>query len=606
MAAPLIPDLIDQVLRGTNGQASWANPQGKKQTLTQHQGKERKRMTPIKIQAHLGHYTSPVESSLAEIAENNILGRIWAQDHTVWKPEPTEISNRLGWLNIAQTMKQNIARIQQLVSAVQAAGYTNVLLLGMGGSSLAPEVFRKVFGVLPDYLDLAILDSTVPGAVLDLAQKLDPVHTLLVVSTKSGGTVETISGFKFFYNWMSEAVGQDKAGEHFIAITDPGSSLVSLAERYHFRETFLNDPNIGGRYSVLSYFGMVPAALVGIDLDKLMERASSMAAECREEASVQHNPGAWLGTITGQLAQMGRDKLTFFLSPQIASFGDWVEQLVAESTGKDGKGILPVVGEAINGAEVYGSDRLFVCLRLADDNTFDAQLAGLQNAGHPVVIVDLNDIYDLGGQFFLWEIATAVASYRLGINPFDQPNVEAAKVLAREIVADYSRTGKLAVEPPSLVDGDIEVYLPDSIKSQSAADALRALLTQAQANAYIAIQAYIHPTPEVDSALSDLRTRWRDVTHLATTLGYGPRFLHSTGQLHKGDAGRGLFIQITADDPQDVPIPDEAGKPDSSMSFGVLKTAQALGDARALKNAGRLVLRLHFKGNVAKSIAALR
>lgn len=562
-------------------------------------------MTAIKLQAHLGHYDIAVEATLTTLAKNNVLGRIWAQDYTVWKPAPTEISNRLGWLTIAQTMKQNLSHIQQMVSAVQADGYTNVLLLGMGGSSLAPEVFRKVFGVANNHLDLAILDSTVPGVVLDFAQKLDPTRTLLVVSTKSGGTVETISGFKFFYNWMSEAVGQDRAGDHFIAITDPGSSLVGLAERYHFRETLLNNPNIGGRFSVLSYFGMVPAALLGINAETLLDRASAMGDECHLDVSGKRNPGAWLGAVMGQLARMGRDKLTFLMLSEIASFGDWVEQLVAESTGKDGKGILPVVGEPIDGTEAYGSDRLFVCLRLAGDSTFEARLADLQKAGHPVVIIDLNDVYDLGGQFFLWGMAAAVASHCLGINPFDQPNVEAAKVLAREIVADYSRTGTLAVELPTLVDGDIEVYLPDTVQSQSAADGLRALLSQAQEGAYIAIQAYIDPTAEVEKAVSSLRTHLRDHTRLATTVGYGPRFLHSTGQLHKGDAGRGLFIQLTADDPRDASIPDEAGKPGSSMTFGVLKTAQALGDARALKNAGRQVIRFHFKGDVAKGVVSL-
>lgn len=562
-------------------------------------------MTSINIQAHLANYGEAVENALTTLAENTIPDRIWNHDYTVWKSAPTEISNRLGWLTIAQTMKQTLPRIRQLVDTVRADGYTNVLLLGMGGSSLAPEVFRKVFGFASDHLDLAILDSTVPGAVLDFAQKLDPARTLLIVSTKSGGTVETVSGFKFFYNWMSETVGQEKAGDHFIAITDPGSSLVGLAERYHFRETFLNDPNIGGRFSVLSYFGMVPAALLGINVETLLDRASAMGDQCRLEVSDMRNPGAWLGAAIGRLAQRGRDKLTFFISPQIASFGDWIEQLVAESTGKDGTGILPVVGEPIDGAEAYGSDRLFVCLRLADDKVFDTTLVDLEAAGHPVIVIDMKDSYDLGGQFFLWGMAAAVASHCLGINPFDQPNVEAAKVLAREIVADFSRTGTLSVEPPSLVDNDIEVYVPDTLKAQPAADALRSLLHQAQEGSYIAIQAYVNPSAEIDGALSALRVHLRDRTRLATTMGYGPRFLHSTGQLHKGDAGRGLFIQLTADDPQDAPIPDEAGKPGSSMTFGVLKTAQALGDAQALRNAGRQVLRFHFKGNVAKGIQSL-
>jgi transaldolase/glucose-6-phosphate isomerase len=539
--------------------------------------------------ARLSTYQAAVDGALAEMAENRILKRIWAHDHTVWKPEPTEITNRLGWLHTAEVMGENLYRLGGLAEAVRADSYTHALLLGMGGSSLAPEVLRKTFGVKEGYLDLAVLDSTDPGAVLAHAERLDPAHTLFIVSTKSGTTVETLSFFKFFYNQVADAVGADRAGEHFVAITDPGSKLAELAQRYGFRATFLNDPNIGGRYSALSHFGLVPAVLAGVDVPRLLDRALAMACGSEPHVTVKDNPGAWLGAILGELTKAGRDKVTFVISPAIASFGDWVEQLIAESTGKEGRGILPVVGEPLGPPGVYGCDRLFVHIRLDSDGIHDAALAALQTAGHPVVRLNLHDPYDLGGQFFLWEMATAVASYLLGINPFDQPNVEAAKVLARQMVAEYREKGAL----------------PSGESAPLTAEALNDFLAQAQPGAYIALQAYLQPTAETDTALAALRIHLRNQFQLATTVGCGPRFLHSTGQLHKGDAGRGFFIQLTADDPRDAPIPDEAGSPDSSITFGVLKTAQALGDRQALLDAGRRVIRFHLGTDVVSGLKRL-
>jgi glucose-6-phosphate isomerase len=571
----------------------------------------------------LGPYQAAVDAALAEMTRNRVVARVWAHDYTVWKPEPTEISNRLGWLHAPEAMRQNVDRLTALTEAVRAEGYTDALLLGMGGSSLAPEVFRKTFGVADGYLDLAVLDSTDPGAVLAHAERLDLAHTLFIVSSKSGGTVETLSQFKFFYNRVAEAVGADRAGEHFIAITDPGSNLAALADRYHFRATFLNDPTIGGRYSALSYFGLVPAALVGVDVPRLLDRALAAARDCGSPsltmqrsrgAEVQgskgaevDNPGAWLGAILGELTRAGRDKVTFVISPAIASFGDWVEQLIAESTGKEGRGILPVVGENLpeslcpecNGPECnegsklsgrYGDDRLFIHLRLDGDETHTAALAALAAAGHPVVRLRWHDRYDLGGHFFVWGMATAIASHRLGINPFDQPNVEAAKVRAQEMVAAYIKTGTL----------------PGGESAPLTAAALDEFLGQARPGDYVALQAYLPPTRETDAALQELRTRLRDRLRLATTVGYGPRFLHSTGQLHKGDAGNGLFIQFTADDLRDVPIPDAAGSPASSITFGVLKAAQILGDQRALLDAGRRVIRFHLGADPVGGLKQLR
>jgi transaldolase/glucose-6-phosphate isomerase len=552
-----------------------------------------------RLTASLGPYQAVVDAALAEIVEEQIVARIWAHDHTVWKPEPTEITNRLGWLHTAEVMLENLARLHGLVDGVRTDGYTHALLLGMGGSSLAPEVFRRTFGVRDGYLDLAVLDSTDPGAVLTYVEQLDLFKTLFIVATKSGGTVETLSFFKFFYNRVAELVGADEAGAHFVAITDAGSKLDHLARQHGFRTTFLNDPNIGGRYSALSFFGLVPAALVGVDLEELLNRALTMACDCGscDCSVVGDDYGGRLGAIMGELAKAGRDKVTLMTSPAFGSFGDWVEQLIAESTGKEGKGILPVVGEPVGVPGVYGDDRVFVCLRLAEDSTHDATVQVLEDAGHPVVRLHLDDLYDLGGQFFLWEMATVVAGSRLGVNPFDQPNVEAAKVLARRTVAEYQERGALpAGEFAPLTFEALEQFLALAQTEMIAAHLPRS---------YVALQAFVQPAPETDMALLTLRVRLRDRTKLATTVGYGPRFLHSTGQLHKGDAGNGLFIQFTADDLQDIPIPDEAGSPDSAMSFGVLKTAQALGDWQALLSAGRRVIRFHLGEDVVGGLRQL-
>jgi glucose-6-phosphate isomerase len=530
--------------------------------------------------AYLATHQPAVDTALEEMARDRVIARIWSHDHTVWKPSPIEITNRLGWLHCAEAMQPQIPDLRAFAESITAAGYTDVLVLGMGGSSLAPEVLAKVFGPESSGLRVAVLDTTDPGAILAHAQHLDLIRTLFVVSTKSGGTVETLSAFKYFYNQTASAVGTGDAGQHFVAITDPGSSLTDLAARTHFRRLFLNDPNIGGRYSALSLFGLLPAALAGVDLGELLSRAVGMARWCEAAISpdMEDNVAARLGAILGELAKAGRDKLTLVISEPIASLGDWIEQLVAESTGKEGRGILPVVGEPLRPPLYYGNDRLFVHLRLDGHDSYDAALEALQRAGFPVVRLCLRDRYDLGEQFFLWEMATAVAAYRLGINPFDQPDVEAAKVLARRMVAAYTATGQLPADEPAPLT----------------AAALHAFLAQAQPGDYIALQAYLQPSAETDAALRALRSRLRDQLRLATTVGYGPRFLHSTGQLHKGDAGHGLFIQFTADDPRDVPIPDKAASPSSSITFGVLKLSQALGDRQALIEAGRRVIRFHL------------
>ena len=535
------------------------------------------------IQAQLGAYQAAVDQALAQMAAADVLKRIEQRDYTVWRDDPAEIRNRLGWLDAPAGMGTTVPRLQALRQTLLAEGYSDVLLLGMGGSSLAPEVFYNIFGGDPAGLRLAVLDSTDPGAVLAQAARLNPATTLFIVATKSGGTVETFSFFKYFYNWTVDALGAEAAGAHFVAITDPGSKLQAVAGQLQFRDTFLADPNVGGRYSALTFFGLLPAALVGVDVAQLLDRAQA----------VRKDDGATLGAILGALAKAGRDKVTFVTSPALANFGDWVEQLIAESTGKDGTGILPVVGEALGDPAVYGADRLFVYLRLAGadaaQGAHDAALAALAAAGHPLVTIRLHDLYDVGGQFFLWELATAVAGHLLGIQPFDQPNVESAKVLARQMVAAYHELGRL----------------PEDTPAPLSSTALRAFLAASRPGDYIALQAYVPPTPATTAALNALRLALRDRLHLATTVGYGPRFLHSTGQLHKGDGNNGLFIQFTADVLQDAPIPDEAGAAASGMSFGVLIQAQALGDGQALRDAGRRVIRFHLGTDVVGGLERL-
>ena len=545
--------------------------------------------------ASLGPDRAAVKAALADLAAGQVIDRIWARDHTVWRPDPSEIANRLGWLDIAERIRGALGPVRALVDTVLAEGYTHALLLGMGGSSLAPEVYRRTLGVSTGYLDLALLDSTDPRAVLDRAAWADAGRTLFVVSTKSGGTVETISLFKYFYNRVAVEVGPGAAGSRFIAITDRGSGLDELAKRYYFRATFHGDPNIGGRFSALSPFGLVPAALIGADLDRLLDRAVAAMAECRPsvDTALSTNPGAVLGATLGALARAGRDKLTLVLSPEAAGLGDWIEQLVAESTGKRGTGILPVVGEPLGAPKVYGDDRLFVHIRLAGDTTHDSAVRSLADAGYPVVRMEMADAYDLGRHLFIWEMATAVAASILGVHPFDQPDVDAAKDRARAFVAVYMTTGRLP-EPAPVLDCDGITAFGDAAKAATAGEALRAMVDHVPAGGYVALQAYLPPTPAIAAALEALRTVLRDRTRRAVTLGYGPRFLHSTGQLHKGDAGLGRFIQFTTDAAADVPIPDEAGRPDTNLTFGILERAQALGDAEALVALGRRAVRLHL------------
>ena len=522
-----------------------------------------------------------VERKLAELQQNDVVGRIWRRDHTVWKPSPEEITNRLGWLDVADQMSERAGELATFANEVRNDGFRYVVLLGMGGSSLGAEVLRQTFPSTEGYPKLLVLDSTVPAQVLATADSIDLAHTLYLVSSKSGDTIEPNVLYSFFRSLTEGAAGDDGVGERFVAITDPGSSLSKLAREAGFRRVFQNPSDIGGRYSVLSYFGLVPAALLGIDLPKLLSAAQGMAERCGPGVEPGDNPGALLGAILGANVLNGRDKLTLVISPSIESFGLWVEQLIAESTGKEGKGIVPVAGEALLGPEGYGDDRFFVYLRLnGDDNSAtDAAVGALDVAGHPVARLSLEDTYDLGAEFFRWEFATAIASALLGLQPFDQPNVQQSKDLTDRLLAKYEASGKMP-EPQSTVP-------------------FAELLGQVRAGDYLAIMAYVKQTAEVDRAMATLRRKVGEKHRIATTLGYGPRFLHSTGQLHKGGANNGVFLQLTADHENDVAIPGRR------YTFGAMADAQALGDLEALKVSGRRVARIHLGPDVVAGIDRL-
>ena len=553
----------------------------------------------------LGGYSDLIAAKVLDLRDERIIERIWEKDFTIWGNDPHEIFNRLGWLNSPDVTLNALDEINEFVAGIKKEGFTDALLVGMGGSSLAPEVFSLMFGTKKGFLNLHVLDSTHPEAVLEFEKKLNPSKTLYIVSTKSGGTVETISFMKYFYNSAMLKVGKDKVGNHFAAITDPGSGLENMATGLKFRKIFLNDPDIGGRYSALSFFGTVAAAVVGVDLKELLTHASEMADACKISGNgISKNTGALLGVIIGVLANEGRDKLTFISSEKFSYFGAWAEQLIAESTGKIGKGILPVDLEPIQPAKKYSDDRVFVYFRLKDDSSLDNQIEEIEKAGHPVIEIELNNIYDLGKEFFRWEFATSVIGWVIGIQPFDQPNVEQAKVIARKMMKEFQEKGKLPELKASLDKDGIKVFGDTEGKTPS--EMLANFLSQTESGeSYVCIQAYLKPSDKNWKELQTFREKILKKYKCATTLGYGPRFLHSTGQLHKGDAGNGFFIQLVADEKENTPIPDEAGSDKSSITFGTLIKAQSLGDRQALLDNGRKVLRFDLGNQIDKNLSLL-
>ena len=526
-----------------------------------------------------------VAARLSWAREQDLAARLWRRDHTVWGPDPTEAADRLGWLGIAEPMLEAVGQLEDFAAGVRADGFTDAVVLGMGGSSLAPEVMRRSFPGAAG-LRLHVLDSTHPDAIAAVAEAVPLETTLFVVSSKSGGTLETGSLMAFFRERVPDP-GQ------FVAVTDPGTSLAELAHADGFRRVALGDPDIGGRYSALSPFGLVPAALAGIDARALLTRAREAALAARSPASVP----MWLGLALGELARSGRDKLTLVADEPLGSFGLWAEQLVAESTGKTGVGIVPVADEPLGEPEAYWEDRVFVHLREATRPPHP-RLEALAAAGHPVIAIPFGHDVALAAMFFDWELAVAVAGAVLQINPFDQPNVQESKGLTADVLVEVERFGRLPTEAPDATDGPIAVF--GAPGAGSVTEALgHLLLDEAAPPAYVATMAYVPPSARTDAALTRLRTAVRDGRRTATTVGYGPRFLHSTGQLHKGGPAFGLFLQVTSGAETDLEVPGAA------YSFSTLVQAQAAGDRRALRARGLPLLHVHIEGDAAAGLQRL-
>ena len=541
-----------------------------------------------------------VQERLVALAAADFSERLWAADSTLWKADDDFhqkiVANALGWLSVFEGVRDEIQGLTEFVHELRAEGCRSAVLLGMGGSSLAPEVMSAILGTRPGYLDLHVLDSTDPAAVAAVAAAVDLESTLFVVASKSGGTTETACFHAYFYERLRELDGEH-AGHHFVAITDEGASLEQQALDQGFRAVFVNPGDIGGRYSALSFFGMVPAALIGVDLERLLDGVRAMAVACGPDVPAEQNPALRLGAAMGELALRGRDKLTLVFEPPLAPLGAWVEQLVAESTGKEGTGILPVDLEELGPAGAYGDDRVFAAVRLA--GAADAGVAGaleaLRDAGHPVLEHEMADVLDLGGEFLRWEIAVAAAGHVLGIDAFDQPNVQESKDITKGLLGEYAAIGELPAEPPA-DDGRRVVY---PVGDEDLPAALREFLAQAAAGDYVALQAYVAPGQAVWDQLQAVRLQLRDGLRVATTLGFGPRYLHSTGQLHKGGPNTGLFLQLLGHDPDDVEIP---GQP---YSFGTLKRAQARGDLTALRTHGCRAIRVCLGDDVPAGLARL-
>lgn len=555
-----------------------------------------------------GNLQEQVESTLAAWQAAGYVERLWAGDASLWTA--TDEAEWLGWLTVVDEQVANTHHLRMLADDVKSAGMTHALLLGMGGSSLAPEVLKMTFGDVKGCPQLHVLDSTDPSQIRAFADRVDLAKTLVIVASKSGSTLEPNILKQYFFEQIKEAVGADQVGSRLIAITDPGSQLDRLAQQEQFRHIFYGVPSIGGRYSALSHFGMVPAVVMGLDAVRLLERAQNMVRACSDEVAVAQNPGVRLGVALGELAKHGRDKITLVTSPPLWDLGAWLEQLLAESTGKMGNGLIPVDREVLGAPDVYGDDRVFVYVRVAaaPDTAPDAAVDALERAGQAVIRISVADTEALGQEFYRWEVATAVAGAVLGINPFDQPDVEASKVVTRELTTDYEATGALPLETPLLEADGITLYTdPQNAAALSQAVGrdtslvayLRAHLQRVQPDDYVAILAYLHMCPEHEARLQSIRHLVRDTRHVATCLGFGPRFLHSTGQAYKGGPNTGVFVQITCDEANDVPVPGQR------YTFGIVKAAQARGDFQVLAERHRRALRVHLGSDVYSGLAAL-
>jgi transaldolase / glucose-6-phosphate isomerase len=549
---------------------------------------------------------SAVHGTLDDWKNQEKVRRLWRGDTSLWTG--TDEANWLGWMGISDDQLAHIQHLERIAEEVRTAGYKHALLLGMGGSSLCPEVMRKTYGKISGSPELHVLDSTDPEQIRAVESRIDYKSAVFIVSSKSGGTLEPNILKQYFFERATQELGSLEAGNRFMAITDPGSNMQHVAENDRFRHIFFGLKSIGGRYSALSDFGMVPAAVMGVDIHRFLSATEEMVHACGATVPVDENPGVVLGAILGTLGLRGRDKVTIITSPAISDLGAWLEQLIAESTGKIGKGLIPVDRERLGKPEVYGDDRLFIYLRLdSADVAQDAAIEALEKAGHPVVRIALEDTYNLGEEFFRWEIATAVAGSVIGINPFDQPDVEAAKIATRKLTSEYEQQGSLPAETPLFEADGIRLFadpnnagtLRNSAKEQSLPGYLKVHLNRVKAGDYFALLAFIAMNDAHEAALQGIRHAVRDSRHVATCLGFGPRFLHSTGQAYKGGPNSGVFLQITCDAAKDLAVPGQ------KYTFGVVKAAQARGDFQVLADRGRRALRVHLGSNIKAGLATL-
>jgi transaldolase/glucose-6-phosphate isomerase len=562
--------------------------------------------------ALLGEYARPVQETLSELEAIKAVERLWSKDASLWKSDESHakiIANALGWLDVANVVRPKVEELEAFAKEIEDAGFTHIVVMGMGGSSLCVEVLRRTNVPMAGHPELLVLDSTVPATIRRIESMIDVERTLFVVSSKSGTTTEPAVFYATFFDKV-KAIKGDKAGENFVAITDPGTKMEADARRDKFRRIFENPSDIGGRYSALSFFGMVPAALMGLDVAAILDHAKVVMGECAPGVPIRENPGAVLGAALGALALKGRNKVTLVTPPPLESLGLWIEQLIAESTGKEGKGIVPVAGEPLGTPEVYGKDRVFVQIRTLDSHGLerDIELQALSKAGHPVLDLVMADPSDLGAEFFRWEIAVPIAGQRLGIDPFDQPNVQESKDNTKALLAAFAKDGKLPGLKPlvsfdgltfSVAPGDTSLSGSGSGR-EAAVGVLKAHLKRVKPGDYLAITQYIDERPDRDAAILAIRMGLRDTLKVATTTGYGPRFLHSTGQLHKGGSDEGVFLQLTANDGNDVPIPGEP------FGYATLVEAQALGDFQSLAKRNRRAMNIHLGNDVDKGLATLK
>lgn len=554
-------------------------------------------------------FAKATAAAIGDWKKNDKVKRLWAKDASLWTN--TDESKWLGWLTIVAEQIAQHDKLKKIALEIEKAGFTHCVLLGMGGSSLCVEVFEKTYGQEPGRPQMHVLDSTDPAQIRTVEKSIDIAKTVFIVASKSGSTLEPNIFKQFFYDLVTKAVGAAEAGKRFIATTDPGSHMQKVAETDHFRNIFYGVPSIGGRYSALSNFGMVPAAIQGVGIAKFLERAEEMVMGCGASVPADTNPGAILGAILGTGQKLGRDKVTLFTSAGISDLGAWLEQLIAESSGKDGKGMIPVDREAIGDPQVYGNDRIFVYLRLdgSSDAKLDAAVEALEKAGQPVVSINVADKYDLGQEFFRWEIAIAVACSIIGVDAFNQPDVEASKIETRKLTDQYEKVGSLPAESPFFKENDIQLFTDsknaDALKQAAGANAtlveyLKAHFNRLRAGDYFGLLAYIERNDLHQGQLQMVRHAVRDKKKVATCLGFGPRFLHSTGQAYKGGPNSGVFLQITCDDAADLAVPGQ------TYTFGVVKAAQARGDFQVLADRNRRALRVHLGADLAAGLTALQ